>query len=401
MIKFRRKEFTLQEGHYTGPKNINRLPGAIEVIGKSAGIGGVIGGIAGGVIEEGSVIGGVGEGLKWGSLSGILIKLFLNYFHKPMSSVKFQDVDKNIRRIFGVYSIAGISINEDQEKRLKIEDSFDFNNRDVTSFKINIAIHDNQVTLYTFGLTQEDLEKVNKVLDRYCKQYFGMEYTAKIINLKTNSYSADITFTNYQSVSQFIVELGKELGTKINLLDNNAIVGRRIQEESEKSFSDINLNKYDILKIANAGLFKAITNPGKYASNSIMRVLVDGFKKLGMDECTKLGISGIERKYYNNSYLLDTLKKLHYVPGGFDYKVGEDENDINISLISGVFTLTCTPEYEKSIDKGLYNKLKMKIKKSKLGKVVVYTYALTNKNEFTLILNKLMSLELVPNVYEF
>ena len=401
MIKFRRKEFTLQEGHYTGPKNIDRIPGAIEVIGKSAGIGGAIGGVAGGITEGGSIIGGVEEGLKWGSLSGILIKLFLNYFHKPMSSVKYQDVDKNIRRIFGVYSVAGIPLNENQEKRLKIEDSFDFNNRNVTDYKINFAIHDNQVTLYTFGLTQEELEKVNKVLDRYCKQYFGMEYTAKIINLKTNSYSADITFTNYQSVSKFIVELGKELGTKINLLDNNAIVSRRIQEESEKTFSNINLNKYDILKIANTGLLKTITNPGKYASNAVMSILAEGFKKLGMDECTKLGISGVERKYYNNSYLLDTLKKLHYVPGGFDYKVGEEESDINISLISGVFTITCTQEYEKSIDKGLYNKLKMKIKKSKLGKVAVYTYALKNKNEFNMILQKLISLELVPNVYEF
>lgn len=279
MIKFRRKEFTLQEGHYTGPKNIDRIPGAIEVIGKSAGIGGAIGGVVGGITEGGSIIGGVGEGLKWGSLSGILIKLFLNYFHKPMSSVKYQDVDKNIRKIFGVYSVAGIPLNENQEKRLKIEDSFDFNNRNVTDYKINFAIHDNQVTLYTFGLTQEELEKVNKVLDRYCKQYFGMEYAAKIINLKTNSYSADITFTNYQSVSQFIVELGKELGTKINLLDNNAIVSRRIQEESEKTFSNINLNKYDILKIANTGLLKTITNPGKYASNAVMSILAEGFKK--------------------------------------------------------------------------------------------------------------------------
>ena len=36
MIKFRQKEFTLQEGHYTGPKDMDKIPGALETIGKDA-----------------------------------------------------------------------------------------------------------------------------------------------------------------------------------------------------------------------------------------------------------------------------------------------------------------------------------------------------------------------------
>ena len=35
-MKFKQKKFTLQEGHYTGPKDQDKVPGALEVVGKSA-----------------------------------------------------------------------------------------------------------------------------------------------------------------------------------------------------------------------------------------------------------------------------------------------------------------------------------------------------------------------------
>ena len=43
MIKFRQKNYTIQEGHYTGPKDMDKVPGAIEVVGKSAFGGSIIG----------------------------------------------------------------------------------------------------------------------------------------------------------------------------------------------------------------------------------------------------------------------------------------------------------------------------------------------------------------------
>ena len=53
MIEFRQKDFTIPEGHYTGPKDMDKLPGTIEVIGKSAIGGAIIGGIVG-KIRQGS-----------------------------------------------------------------------------------------------------------------------------------------------------------------------------------------------------------------------------------------------------------------------------------------------------------------------------------------------------------
>ena len=36
MIKFRQKNFTIPEGHYTGPKDMDKVPGVLEMVGKSA-----------------------------------------------------------------------------------------------------------------------------------------------------------------------------------------------------------------------------------------------------------------------------------------------------------------------------------------------------------------------------
>jgi hypothetical protein len=113
--------------------------------------------------------------------------------------------------------------------------------------------------MYTLGLSDQELEKLNNHLDHYCKEYYGMEYTSIPINQKTNSYSVSIVFTNYQVISNFMVELSEILETKINLLDNNAIVKGRL-EESQKSFSVTPLNKYDVIKILSKNGIKSTIN---------------------------------------------------------------------------------------------------------------------------------------------
>ena len=168
MIKFRSKKFSIQEGHYTGPKTMDKLPGVLETVGKGAGIGAGIGAVTGGLMDDNTALNGALTGAKWGTISGIAAKLLLNYFHKPMSSIKYQEVDRGIRRQFGVYQVAGIVVGENVGKRAKIEEKFSFNDRQVTNYKITFTIHDNQVIMYTFGLSKEELDKVNKVLDSYC-----------------------------------------------------------------------------------------------------------------------------------------------------------------------------------------------------------------------------------------
>ena len=54
MIEFRQKDFSLKEGHYTGPKDMDKVPGAVEVIGKSA-LGGALAGSAVGASKAGKL----------------------------------------------------------------------------------------------------------------------------------------------------------------------------------------------------------------------------------------------------------------------------------------------------------------------------------------------------------
>lgn len=409
MIKFRQKEYTLQEGHYTGPKDMEKIPGALEVIGKSALGGSAIGAVAGSVMKDTTLMEGAITGAKWGSLGGIVAKLFINYLHKPMTKIKYQEVDRSIRRQFGVYQLAGITVGDNLDRRARIDDKFSFNDRQVDNYKLNFAIHDNQVTMYTFGLTDEELDKINKSLDYYCKKFFSMEYTSKIINQRVNSYSVDITFTNYQVICQFIIELANSLNCKINLLDSAAIVGGRLLEaaerssvDEEKNFSVSNFNKYDLTKLMGQAIQTALK--GGNATSIVISTLLGALHKLVKDTAGKMG--KLPSKVltsagdYNNVFLEHELKKLHYVDG-FNYTTGDKKADVQISLISGLFVITCTKDVSSEIDKNLWNSLKSKIHRTESGKVVVYySYVLKDVKELELVLNLLMKTGLKPNIYE-
>lgn len=387
MIKFRQKEYTIQEGHYTGPKEMEEIPGYLEMAGKGTLAGAGIGAVAGALIKDQhgktDILGGTIKGAEYGALGGIVAKFFLNYLHKPMSTVKYQEVDKAIRRNFGVYQVTGFTIGDSVGKRANISDKFEFNNRDVTKFKLNFAIHSNTVTMYTFGMDDKDLETVNRVLDQYCKKYFSMEYSSKAINAKVNSYAVDITFTNYYAISQFIMELSGALETKINLLDSNAIVERRLEEQKEFSFG---MNLYKSLV---EGVTKGRRNPAEGLAFGAVRFIDETIKEVGEQELIKIGVSSAS-KNFGNEYLKETLKKLHYVER-FNYTVNDKESDIQMSLIKGILTVTTTGNELDSI------KL---FKKSKTPKVNIYTYPIKDRNEFEFVIKKLMSLGLKPNVYD-
>lgn len=403
MIKFKQKNYTIQEGHYTGPKDMDKVPGAIEMIAKGAGAGAVTGGVIGAVLKDHKIIEDAITGAKWGSIGGLVAKFFLNYVHKPMTSVKYQEVDKSIRHQFGIYQISGLTIGDSLSKRATVEEKFSFNNRDVSKYKINIAIHNNQVTMYTFGITKEELEKLNKSLDYYCKKYFNMEYTARAINLKANSYSVNITFTNYQVLVGFIMEISEVIGSKINLLNNNAIVEPRLIETEEKNFSVPSINKYDLQKILGTGLVKGLFGSvrmgGNFLSRTIHSTIVEGANKMTKDEMIKAGFPA-KRGDLNNTFLEKELKRLHYIEG-FSYTIGMKEpKEINISLISGVLLISATKEEAEGIDSGVWKNLKTKIRRSDTGKVIVYSYPVQSNSEFEMILKKLMeSCKSVPNIF--
>lgn len=411
-IKFRQKQFTIPEGHYTGPKDIDKVPGVIETVGKSALAGTGIGAVVGSILKDSTLISGATTGGKIGTIAGIFLKLVLNYFHNPMSSVKYQEVDRLIRREFGIYSAIGITVGDSLEKRDKLEDRFSFNDRNISNYKINFAIQDGSITMYTFSMTDKELDDTSKILDYYCKKYFGMEYSSSLINKKLNSYSVNIVFTNYQVISNFILELSKKLNIKINILDNKAIVKQRILEnidkEEIKEFSVKEINKYDLIEIlgnsAAIGLSAFPFNSWRGSiSMAIMGSVLKSLEKLKNNDIARIGRGPLLRNALSNVFLEESLKRLGKIEG-FDYTVGKIGCEYNISLKSGLFIITVDKKSDKFnlIDKEV-SKLISKgtlINRSDLEKCIIYTYPVKSKNEFELLLRNLFLLRIKFNVFE-
>lgn len=393
MTKFRQKQYTISEGHYTGPKDMDKVPGAIEVVGKSALVGAGIGGVTGSLLKDISITSGAVTGGKYGTIAGIVLKFFLNYLHNPMSSIKYQEVDKLIRREFGIYRASGITVGDSLDKRANLNEKFSFNDRNVTSYKINFSVQDNSITMYTFGMTTKELDKTSETLDYYCKKYTGMEYSSYAINSRNNSYSVAIVFTNYQVIANFIMELSKVLNTKINLLDNKALVEGRIKE-AEKDFSVKALNKYELKKfIGKTGKALFSENP-----DHVMGMIQSALVLFTNDP----EIVPVKRDDFGNKYLETCLNRLHYVEN-YDYTIGEIGADINMSMLSGLFLVTINKkksEELKKVDSNFWSHLKTKVNRVDTGKVVIFNYTIKTKNEFDFILNKFMSLDIKPNIFE-
>lgn len=407
MIKFRQKIFTIQEGHFTGTKDEEDLPSTLEVLGKSTGAGAIIGGIIGKLDKKSTVKDGILQGAKYGALSGIVLKLLINHLHKPMSKVKYQEVDKGIRREFGIYKAAGFTLGDKLDRRAKMEERFAFNDKDVCSYKINFAVQDDKVVMYTNNLSDQELEKVNNHLDYFCKKYYGVNYTAIPINQKNNSYSVSIVFTNYQVISNFMVELSKLLETKINLLNSNLLIKGKLDKE-ERSFSVKPLNKYDLLKLlGKTGVrvtIAAITNRKfqlKSLSSAVMSSIGEECKSISSNELRKAGIK-IPRSFLGNTYLEDTLKKLHFYEG-FNYTVSDKDAKNNISVIQGLFVITIEKDEDtvKQVDEKYWKSFKTKINRSEANNnVIVYTYSITSTQEFEMLLRRLMSTGIKFNIFE-
>ena len=407
------KNYTIQEGHYTGPKDMEKIPSTIEVLGKATIGGSGIGAVAGGLLKETGkventgILDGVKKGGKIGFFTGIAIKALLNHLHKPMSKVKYQEVDKHLRREFGMYRIAGITIGDTRTNRKSYDEKFGTNDRNITDYPINICINNNQVTLYTLNISEDLLDKLNKSLDYYCKKYYGMEYSSRVINSKNNTYSVNITFTNYEAISSFIMEISEVLGVRINLLNNEALPENRIGksetvlEEESRVFSNIpSFSKYDISQIfAKAGAKSisalALNGPKVGFAVLVLQTLSTTLSRLSIKE--KIRLIGGSRKDFDNDFLIYELKRLSFVEG-FHYTVGEEKSDINISMILGKVIITTNigsksdmlmPKILNGID---YKNTEIN------GKVNLWTFLIQNKNSFDVFLKKLIEY-VKPNIF--
>lgn len=330
MIKFKEKDFTIQEGHYTGPKDLDEVPGFLEMAGKGALVGGVAGGLVGAsknLYDQynnrpsedsllGQTWGSYKTGSKYGLLGGIAAKVLLNAIHNPMNGVKFNEVDRNLRARFGMFQASGFTVGDTMERRNKMEEKFVTNDRNVTDYKINIAIQDGKFVMYLLSLTDEELKTLNKSLDYYCKKYYGMNYTSKVLgaNSRENSYAVEVTFTNYQVLTDFLSEISDALMIKINLLDSKAIVENKISGNSEKSFSLPTLNKWDLLELLTRTALKVGTYKKQDPDDFFYSVLKPWVKKLSNAELALIFKDRkVKREDIGNAFLEKSLKDCGFI----------------------------------------------------------------------------------------
>lgn len=417
--RIKRKNFTIPEGHFTGQKDMEEIPSLLSNVGKGvmygSGIGAGVGAIVGHFNNDSTTLGGAIDGsiqgAKVGLASGVMLKFFQNYMHKPMKSIKFQEVDRGIRRQFGMYRISGLSVGDSIDNRMTMDEKFSFNDRNVADYKINIAIQNDSVTMYTFGMDNKELDLCSSILDFYAQKYFGVNYSSKLINKTVNSYSIDITFTNYNVITNFIMELSQRLQTKINLMNEKAIIPGRLSDAAssiggdQKNFSIPELSKSDVAKIlGKTGQHIISESKGgcgwrKLGTAAFIGLISNTLEKITSIESTKYGLKK-PRSEYGNSFLGKELKKLHYIENT-SYTVGDVEASDNIALVNGRFIVTTYTgsENQKKIDECFYNPYQTKINKSNTGGATVYSYVIDSISEFELLINKLFSTKIKFNVF--
>lgn len=399
MIKFKQKTYTIEEGHYTGPKDLEKVPGSLEVIGKATLGGSAAGGLIGGVLKaagvtDTSITEGIATGGKAGFVSGIIVKFLLNALHKPMKKVKYQEIDKMIRAKFGIYRVSGFTAGDTFQKRKTVEEKFGFNDRKVTDYKISFCIQDNKVTMYTLGLTDQNMSDLNSSLDYYCKKFSGMDYTSRPIKARENSYSVTIIFTNYKAISDFICEVSERLGYKINLLNDSVLLDRL----EEKEFSFTSLDKYDKLRVlgkASGKVLSILLSGSKEAwSAAVSKIIVESFKTMSEQEKAKYFPARL--KNFCVSYLKDRLEKLGFIEG-VHYTVGMKSKECNIRLDRGLFMVT-TLKGSKS-DLLLSKILPEDERKEVKGKVNLWTFYIENRGKFDILLREMINSGVIPNIF--
>ena len=219
-----------------------------------------------------------------------------------------------------------------------------------------------------------------------------MGYTSKPINVKENSYSVSITFTNYKAISDFIFEVSERLGYKINLLNDNVLL------EREKNFSIVSLDKYDKLRIltktAGQTLGASIGGPKAMWSTLISKLICNTLKEMSEQEYTKYFKNSL--KHFGTSYLEDRLKKLGFLEG-VHYTKDMEGRECNIRLDRGLFIVTTLMGSKSDL---LLKKILPETEKKEVkGKVNIWTMYINERGKFDILLEKIIKSGSNPNIF--
>lgn len=456
-IRFTRRNFTIPEGHYTGPKQKQEKTAAQQAntFGLSGALFGGLKGYFDGDPENtrlGNVIRDAVSGYTWGALSGLALKGIDHYINKPLDEIQFEKVDQAIRLKFGQFRIpiVDVGVGFNNKTRGKINNRIRYNDRNITNYKINFGIKRSQITMYTFGLTDDELSRVSQILDDYIYQNPNTKYHSDLINKSQNSYAVYIVFTTYASIAGFITDVAEELETIVNVLDKDIYVSSRLnefnvdrstgdrQEGSDTEIANSNNNVVKVISNGNPALddlkknsnqrqFSFISkgkNAAKSAldflrvhncnfstflklvkqnvklgsvSNGVADILIDLIKRQEEKQKAVLELPTF-RKNFGVDFLIQTLKNLHYTEG-YHFTVGDKKNNYNISCVGGIFLLTVNKGKEsEDIDKAFYDSDRANIGRAELDKVVTYTHIIDSREKFEFLLKKLFSTKITFNV---
>ncbi len=396
---FKEKQYTLQEGHYAGPKDLNEgVPGAFKTIAAATAVGYGLGKVADKVTENSRepVLGSDESKSSWstrgaqaGFVAGVMSKLILNTMHNPMTSIKFQELDKALRRSFGMYRAGGFTVGDSRENRNKMKESFVINSRDLTDFKINVSIAKGKLVMYTLGLSPQQEADLNDILDYYCKKYYGMKYTSAMIGKTPGSWSIEIVFTNHQVAANFLLEVGETLGVRQNLLDNDI-------EDAVKTFTWVPLlDKTELKDIFSKGVLKLVTGKIPYSSKGLIDLMIDPLERLRAIECSEVGIKE-PRENYGNKFLELVIKKLD--SRGTKWTAGENESDLNLYLFRGTL-IVCASHGSKP--EGMMKSIRelSPVASKSQGSASLWTYRMKTTGDLEVVLRKILQTGTVLNIY--
>lgn len=412
MIKFKQKEYTIQEGHYTGTKATKKIPGAVKVIVKSVLAGMGIGAGYGALVPDETAGKGAKKGAKAGFWAGIALKVLIDKFHKPMSSVKYQKVDKTIRSKFGIKEVSGMIVGDSKEKRDELFKYFSFNDPNILSHKINVSVRKNKVTVYTQSLTKKDLELLNESLDYFCYKYHGMEYSSNLLaeTKDRSSYKISIIFTNYEAIASFFIEVAKSLETQVNILDREVEIE---EEPREKRYSLLSkaagrvsslpsFDRYDMMRILGKGGSIVVSSGFKSDFGGVLFDMIQEGLKSVTETAMVLNLpAGVKtsRKSFNNAYLEKSMHELLFREGR-DYTVGKNDTDFNMYLHQGYLIIAAELSGREMRDfSALTKKYKMTITTVKGATAEVFTYIMQSREELNQLLREIIRIGIKPNIY--
>lgn len=441
MKKFKLKNYTIPEGHYTGPQQATTDSWG-KALNESGLIGAGLGGLTNYMNDEDAgkstvqkVIEGAGKGYLYGLVSGAALKGLTEYIHSPLKDIDFQRLDKNIRAQFGSFKIPflqkQVDLEEDNPRKLK--DKITYNSRNITDYKLNFGIRRNQIVMYTFGVSNDELDKLSQILDDMVMNQPNMNYHSSLINKSQNSYAVAITFTAYEIAAKYIVAAADVVSGKINLMDKDYLISKRVNEfnvdkledpdvkqgidtesrsitekfdDSEKTFSLTGDEKYSAIEfLRNDGvqsivdITKSIKTKkmGSTASNHLIRLINHAVNRTIEKGKIKVGMP-VKREELNTGYLVDLLKKLHYVKG-FNFTEDKANGGCNLSLVSGILVVTVDKgDKSELVDKEFYSNGKDRIRRAEIDSVVSYVYSVSSKSDLEFLLKKLFSTKLKINV---